>query len=317
MTSFDAGHEDLIHDVAYDFYGKRLVTCSSDQRLKVREFVEETGVWEDVATWKAHDGSILRVAWAHPEYGQVIASCSFDRTVRIWEEQEYEPKNSDNRFGMRARLPESKSAVQDIEFAPNALGLKLAAVAADGSIRIYEAMEVTNLKKWTLLEEFNVSGSIHMKEAEGNYCISWCPSRFHASMIAVGCGKEARIYKQNAINNWAAIITLYGHKDTIHDISWAPAMGRSYQLIATASKDHFVRIYKLTPAESGYFNVSNVAEFSDHGAEVWRVEWNITGTILASSGDDGKVRLWKANHKGEWKWLSTIDYDKPRDFMEQ
>ena len=54
MTSFDAGHEDLIHDVAYDFYGKRLVTCSSDQRLKVREFVEETGVWEDVATWKVH-----------------------------------------------------------------------------------------------------------------------------------------------------------------------------------------------------------------------------------------------------------------------
>ena len=29
-------HKDLIHDVAYDFYGKRMATCSSDQSVKVR-----------------------------------------------------------------------------------------------------------------------------------------------------------------------------------------------------------------------------------------------------------------------------------------
>ena len=28
--SINAEHEDLIHDVAYDFYGKRMATCSSD-----------------------------------------------------------------------------------------------------------------------------------------------------------------------------------------------------------------------------------------------------------------------------------------------
>lgn len=27
--------------------------------------------------------------------------------------------------------------------------------------------------------------------------------------------------------------------------------------------------------------------------QVWRVCWNVTGTVLASSGDDGKVRIWK------------------------
>ena len=33
--SIKADHEDLIHDVAYDFYGKRMATCSSDQKVKV------------------------------------------------------------------------------------------------------------------------------------------------------------------------------------------------------------------------------------------------------------------------------------------
>ena len=33
----------------------------------------------------------------------------------------------------------------------------------------------------------------------------------------------------------------------------------------------------------------------DHQSEVWRVQWNVTGTSLGSSGDDGTVRIWKQN----------------------
>lgn len=29
-----------------------------------------------------------QVIWGPPEHGQIIATCSLDRTVRIWEEQE-------------------------------------------------------------------------------------------------------------------------------------------------------------------------------------------------------------------------------------
>ena len=39
--------------------------------------------------------------------------------------------------------------------------------------------------------------------------------------------------------------------------------------------------------------VRTVAHCTDHNSTVWRVAWNVTGTILASSGDDGCVRLWK------------------------
>ena len=39
-----------------------------------------------VIFFQAHSGSVWRVTWAHPEFGQVIATCSFDRTAAIWEE---------------------------------------------------------------------------------------------------------------------------------------------------------------------------------------------------------------------------------------
>lgn len=80
-------HEDLIHDLAYDFYGKRLATCSSDQRIKVWDLDDVNG-WVCTHQWKAHSGPIWHVDWAAPEFGQVIASCSSDRTVCVWEESE-------------------------------------------------------------------------------------------------------------------------------------------------------------------------------------------------------------------------------------
>lgn len=70
-------------------------------------------------TKQAHSGSIWKVAWAHPEFGQLIASCSFDRTVCIWEEEE------DHKWTKRATLVDSRDSVLDIKFAPRHLGLKL------------------------------------------------------------------------------------------------------------------------------------------------------------------------------------------------
>lgn len=39
-----------------------------------------------VCFFQTHSGSVWRVTWAHPEFGQVLASCSFDRTAAVWEE---------------------------------------------------------------------------------------------------------------------------------------------------------------------------------------------------------------------------------------
>ncbi|KAI9266219.1 WD40-repeat-containing domain protein [Helicostylum pulchrum] len=336
LTKFDTGHEDLIHDVAYDFYGKRLVTCSSDQRLKVWDFVErpDASVWELNDVWKAHDSSILKAIWARPEYGQVIASCSFDRQVKIWEEQTVEPRNSQKRWAERFRLVESRGAVLDIAFAPSQNTLRLATCSSDGIVRIYEALEPTNLAQWSQMEEFEISSISYNDLKNSGYCIDWCPNRTSTAMMVVGLGKEigARIFKHDGHNRWIPSEFLPGHTQEVHDISWAPSMARSYQLIATASKDNTVRIFKLTeqaqqqqqqqrsnripvsPAgtptqlstHSKSLHIELIASFDDHKAEVWRVEWNITGTILSSSGDDGKLRLWTAGYDGKWRQMASI-----------
>lgn len=41
-------------------------------------------------------------------------------------------------------------------------------------------------------------------------------------------------------------------------------------------------------------DIQLMSKFTDHNCTVWRVSWNLTGTILSSSGDDGYVRMWKS-----------------------
>jgi WD40 repeat protein len=122
FNRIDTEHDDLIHDLSYDFYGKRLATCSSDQKIKVFDLTED-GTWKLTYEWKAHSGSIWKVAWAHPEFGNVIASCSFDRTVCIWEEEE--DNKGDKSWKGRATLVDSRESVTDVKFAPRHQGFKL------------------------------------------------------------------------------------------------------------------------------------------------------------------------------------------------
>ncbi len=64
-------HRDLIHDVAFNWYGTHLATCSSDQDVKVWSWDAESSSWSCDAAWRSHSGAVWKVTWAHPEFGQV------------------------------------------------------------------------------------------------------------------------------------------------------------------------------------------------------------------------------------------------------
>ena len=80
---------------------------------------------------QAHDAAITKVSWAHPEFGTILASSSFDRTVKVWEQTSYSDPDSQtngtsgSRWVERASLIDAKGTVRAVEFAPHHFGLKL------------------------------------------------------------------------------------------------------------------------------------------------------------------------------------------------
>ena len=77
LNTVDTGHEDMIHDAEMDYYGLRLATCSSDNSVKI--FDLKNGSQSLAAELKGHVGPVWQVAWAHPKFGNLLASCSYDR----------------------------------------------------------------------------------------------------------------------------------------------------------------------------------------------------------------------------------------------
>lgn len=96
-------------------------------------------------SFKTHTGSVWKVTWAHPEFGKILATCSFDRTTAIWEEigkfewmkfgdnrlfetfsvSESGSEKTQSHWLRRYVMVDSRANVTDVKFGPKHLGLML------------------------------------------------------------------------------------------------------------------------------------------------------------------------------------------------
>ena len=313
LRPFATNHEDIVLDVEYDFYGRQLATCSADQHIKVFDLDPETMQWVPNDSWKAHDSAVVRVRFADPQFGHLLLSASYDRTLKIWQEDFEVPVGTSKRWARLATINDSHGPLYDACFLPAFLGLKAGSIGSDGKLRIYENINPSNLCVWGLVEEIDVLKAPVASHLQSDFNLSWCPSRFSTEMVCVSALDQAYVYyKDESTNKYRLGKLLPEHNGLIRSVAWAPLMGRSYHLIATACKDGFVRIFKLvekprsSPSAEFEIDVTLISSFNEKAGEIWRVCWNETGTILSSCGDDGYVRLYKASYANNFQCMSVI-----------
>ncbi|KAH7925722.1 WD40 repeat-like protein [Leucogyrophana mollusca] len=321
----ETAHEDMIHDAQLDYYGKRLATCSSDRTVKVFDVVDgEASKSSPGHTLKGHTGPVWQVAWAHPKFGHILASCSYDGKVLIWKEEGQGPAGG---WVKSKEHTLHTASVNSVSWAPHELGAILACASSDGKLSVL-----------TFKDEGQWGADIFNGHAIGCNAVSWAPATQPGSLIqpstaipgqpstqspsvkrfaSAGCDNLVKIWGyRDDTQSWVEEETLEGHTDWVRDVAWAPNIGLPRSYIATASQDKTVVIWtKDTPAAPWVKTTLDPSTASTSPSPaapgkfpdvVWRVSWSLAGNILAVSCGDGKVTLWKENLRGNWECVSDM-----------
>ncbi|KAJ8672980.1 hypothetical protein QAD02_004241 [Eretmocerus hayati] len=291
LNTIDTGHEDMVHDAEIDFYGLRLATCSSDNSVKI--FDLKSGSQSLIAELKGHCGPVWQLNWAHPKFGNILATCSYDRKVIIWKELDTWTKIHEHAV--------HDSSVNTVSWAPDDFGLILACGSADGSISFL----INNGETWE-------TKKIQNAHTIGCNAVSWCPAREPTfdpvtqqkvqvkRLASAGCDNIVKIWKEEN-DGWIEENKLEAHSDWVRDVAWAPILGVSKATIASCSQDRRVIIWTSTDYVNWSPHILNV--FDD---VIWSVSWSLTGGMLAVSGGDNKISLWRENPEAQWICISDV-----------
>ncbi|KAE9410600.1 WD40 repeat-like protein [Gymnopus androsaceus JB14] len=300
------------------------------QTVKVFDVVEgDASKTSGGQTLKGHTGPVWQVAWAHPKFGHILASCSYDGKVLIWKEQGQGSTGGWSKVGEHTL---HTASVNSVSWAPHELGAMLACASSDGKISVL-----------TFKDDGSWVADIFNGHAIGCNAVSWAPAVLPGSLItpqqqsipgqqtqtqsvkrfaSAGCDNLVKIwaYREDS-QSWVEEETLEGHADWVRDVAWAPNIGLPKSYIATASQDKSVLIWTKDTATSPWVKaaldpasaVASPAPGAASGTSgkfpdvVWRVSWSLAGNLLAVSCGDGKVTLWKENLKGVWECVSDMN----------
>ncbi len=213
------GHENEIKSVAFSPSGQYLATSSRDKSVWIWEDVGATEAddeWETIAVLSEHDGDVKAVAWCSDVPGRsgrgrysadVLASASYDNTVRIWRE------DGDGEWVCVAVLEGHEGTVWGLQWEtrPRADAFpRLLTFSADATVRI-----------WTLREE--------KEEEEGA-----------GPAVTRGFGRIPNSMRRSLREDWDCTDVLPKvHTRDIYSAAWSETSG----FVATTGSDGVIAVY--------------------------------------------------------------------------
>lgn len=175
-TTIESQHSDMIHDCQFDYYSKKLATCSSDSSIKI--FDVNGDIYHCSATLNVHEGPVWQVSWAHPKFGVLLASCSYDGSIVVQKELS---------TGNWIRIMEHKfpdASVNSIAWAPHEFGLVLACATSEGKVAVFEYKNNSWYALWVCLFQLSLlfccyrNHRLLQNDSLGCNSVSWAP--YHA-----------------------------------------------------------------------------------------------------------------------------------------
>ena len=275
-----------------------------DRTVKIYDVSGST--YTHTATLQGHEGPVWEVSWAHPKYGVVLATCSFDGSVLLHRE-----RAPGDWMVLSEHRNLHESSVNGVTFAPHEYGLILASASSDGYISV---LSHNTDDTWDVAK--------FRDNALGVNSVSWAPYGLYQDwgeekeeekkedqrlrLVTGGCDNRIRFWIRDMNGTWtedpdAVFGTSVSHSDWVRDVAWAPTSLAKQNMVASCSEDGSVIIW--IHSSDGVWQPTLLNRFD---APVWRVSWSITGNILAISSGDSDVTLWKQQLGGEWSKVSTV-----------
>jgi protein transport protein SEC13 len=96
---------------------------------------------------------------------------------------------------------------------------------------------------------------------------------------------------------------LGGHEDWVRDVAWCNNIGLLHDTLASCSEDQKAKVWKRDSTTDRWEAKTEIAI----NAPAWKVSWSSVGNLLAVSGGDNIVHIYKEAPNGEYEAVSKVN----------
>ncbi|OVA06012.1 WD40 repeat [Macleaya cordata] len=232
---------------------------------------------KEIQKLEGHTDRVWSLAW-NPTTGvsgipAMLASCSGDKTVRIWQQNGHS-------WECKAILDETHTrTVRSCAWSPS--GKLLATASFDATTAIWENVG----------GDFECVATLEGHENEVK-SVSWNAS---GSLLAT-CSRDKSVWIWEVMpgNEFECVSVLQGHTQDVKMVQWHPNM----DILFSCSYDNTIKIWAEDGDSDDWHCVQTISEANNgHSSTVWALSFNSKGDRMVTCSDDLTLKIWESDSK--------------------